>query len=376
MHHETHPAIHNQPHEPEGEKGGLLQGLKEALFSNQPMQLPSWIILINVTVFIAMAINGAGIFDTDMEKAVQWGAAWKRLVMEGQYWRLLTACFIHFGIVHLFANMVALIYASVFLMLYINRWQFLTGYLASGVFSFAVSMWWHNETISAGASGAIFGCYGMLTGLAFTPLIAKEERRTVLIYLGIYVGFNLLYGLKEGVDNAAHVGGLLSGIVIGLIYYLPLRRESSNGVKLFSYVAVLAVCLGGAFLILKNTYYYGTDFFRLDDEYTRLEKQGLEYFNTEDTTYANKLQLLNKGTLAFQQAQLVADSIDAVKNKPDYEELYAQRLVLYTAYRVQEFDLIKQAYDGKSAYDSDSIVEVRHVIDSLIKVFHEADNSD
>ena len=68
-----------------------------------------------------------------------------------------------------------------------------------------------------GASGAIFGLYGALLSLLLTNTFNKKGKKGLLIMFGLYVGINLLWGLMGGVDNAAHIGGLLSGALIGLV---------------------------------------------------------------------------------------------------------------------------------------------------------------
>ncbi|MFN8287845.1 MAG: rhomboid family intramembrane serine protease [Chitinophagales bacterium] len=348
---------------------GFFKTFYKALFSNSVLQVVTWLVVINTVIFIAMAINGAGVFEPDTVVVIKWGAASKQLVMAGEYWRLFTACFLHFGVVHLLANMIGLFYASIFLVSLQNRMQFLIGYLASGIFSFAVSMWWHNETVSAGASGAIFGCYGMLLGLAFTPLFNKEDRLTVFAYLGIYAGFNLLYGIKDGVDNAAHIGGLIAGTIIGLIYYYPIKFPQKTTTAIFAHLAVLLLAIGGSYAVIKNTYYYGTEFYRLDKQYTLLENKGLEYYKTPDTSYENKLRLVGESVTAFDSALQVANSMVRVKDKPDYDEEYANRLVLYSQYRLTEFQLLQDEFRTNTDEWYDSISTVQIKIDSLLKRF-------
>lgn len=355
---------------------GFLKTFYRALFSTSTMQVVAWLVIINTGIFIAMAFNGAGIFESDTEVVIKWGASAKDRVIAGDYWRLFTACFLHFGVVHLLANMIGLFYASIFLIPVQNRLQFLVGYLASGVFSFAVSMWWHNDIVSAGASGAIFGCYGMLLGLAFTPVFNREDRPTVLVYLGIYAGFNLLYGLKDGVDNAAHIGGLVSGTVIGLVYYYPIKFPKQTAVQLLGHFAVLLIGFGGSYLLVKNTYYYGTQFYSLDKQYGLLEKQGLEYYNTTDSSYENKLALVHQSVTAFDSALQVAIAMRDVKGLPDYDEEYTSRLVLYSQYRLTEFQLLEDEFRTGTNEWYDSISNVQLQIDSLLKRFSATDEED
>lgn len=73
--------------------------------------------------------------------------------------------------------------------------------------------------ISVGASGAIFGLYGAILGLLLTNAFPAKGKKGILMLIRVYVAINLLCGLTGGVDNAAYIGGLLSGAIIGIIAY-------------------------------------------------------------------------------------------------------------------------------------------------------------
>jgi rhomboid protease GluP len=339
-------------------------------FTNHPMQPVAWIMAINIIVFVLMTFAGAGFFDTNTEVAVNWGAAWKRSVLLGEYWRLLTACFIHFGIAHLMGNLVGLLLATNMLMLIINRTQFIVGYLATGIIAMSVSMWWHTESVSAGASGAIFGCYGILLGLILTPLLNKSDRIVIAVYLLFYAGFNLLYGLKDDIDNAAHVAGLLSGIPIGLLYYLTIKYRS----KKWSYAAgAFAVIVYGfvcSSFILHKTTYYGFELERLEEGYSKLEETGLAFYKTNSDSLDEQKAIIKTSVQAFDNALLVADSMVSVTDLPGPQLTYALRLREYTEYRVLEMHAIDKILQGETQWN-DTLVYSRNKIDSILKVFKE-----
>lgn len=336
----------------------------KVLFTNHPVQAVAWVAIINIALFIAMVIAGVGFFDADTDKVIQWGAASKEQIFTGQYWRLLTAIFVHFGIGHLAGNMIALLFASAFLMMVLSKWQFLIGYLITGIFSFAISIWWHIDTVSAGASGAIFGCYGILLGLALTPLFTKSDRAVILIYLAVYAGFNLLYGLKDGIDNAAHVGGLVAGVVVGLLYY-PAIKSGNKAVKGVMVLLVIGLGLACSAAILSPA----GKFFRLDRQYSAFEHQGMQVYNLSDTTVEVELQLLEESLHAFQQAKPVAIDMQQIKIKPPYQQRYAARLLDYTDLRITEAELLHEAYLHDSNQWDDSIRLTVNKIDSLLSDF-------
>src|SRR5688572_1956122 len=200
------------------------------------------IIGINVIVFILMAINGAGIFTPNALVHIDWGSNYSPLTLSGDWWRLFTCIFIHFGIIHLVMNSYALYMAGVYLEPMLGKTKYIIAYLATGIFASLASLWWHSNGVnSAGASGAIFGLYGIFLALLFTNLIPKQMRSSLLQSIGVFVVFNLIYGTKSGIDNAAHIGGLLSGLIIGFIFYLLLKKEDKGVKSNLAPLAIIAV---------------------------------------------------------------------------------------------------------------------------------------
>jgi len=189
-----------------------------------------------------MAINGAGIFAPNALVHIDWGSNFSPLTLSGDWWRLITCIFLHFGIIHLVMNSYALYMAGVYLEPMLGKTKYIIAYLATGIFASLASLWWHSEAVnSAGASGAIFGLYGIFLALLFTNLIPKQMRSSLLQSIGVFVLFNLVYGVKSGIDNAAHIGGLLSGLIIGFIFY-PLLKKEDKGVK--SNLVLIAIIAG------------------------------------------------------------------------------------------------------------------------------------
>jgi len=211
------------------------------------------IIGINVIVFILMAINGAGIFSANALVHIDWGSNYSPLTLSGDWWRLFTCIFIHFGIIHLAMNSYALYMAGVFLEPMLGKTKYIIAYLATGIFASLASLWWHSEGInSAGASGAIFGLYGVFLALLFTNLIPKQMRSSLLQSIGVFVVFNLIYGTKSGIDNAAHIGGLLSGLIIGFIFYPLLKKEDRGAKSNLALLTIVVVAALSAWMYLNS----------------------------------------------------------------------------------------------------------------------------
>lgn len=203
----------------------------------------------NLLVFVAMALAGAGLLVPDPAVHVRWGSNFGPRTLDGEWWRLGTSMFLHYGALHLLLNMWVLhAYGTVAERLYGSA-HFLTLYLCAGLTGSLTSVWWHPAVNSAGASGAIFGVFGGL--LAFLvhrtngvpPSIMVSHRNSMLLFLG----YNLFFGfVHPGIDNAAHLGGLASGFLLGLVLARPLdarRRAEEGALRLMTAAAACAALL-------------------------------------------------------------------------------------------------------------------------------------
>jgi rhomboid protease GluP len=188
------------------------------------------LVAINALVFVAMGIGGAGWFIPNPVAHLAWGSNFGPYTADGEWWRLFTSLFIHFGALHLLFNMWALgIFGPLVERLY-GSINYLCIYLASGLAGSLASLSWNPELNSAGASGAILGILGAMlaaqlrTGKSFPSNIVRPLRNTTLVFLGwtLYAGFT-----SKGIDNAAHLGGLAAGFITGLAAARPVTGESS-----------------------------------------------------------------------------------------------------------------------------------------------------
>ena len=178
------------------------------------------LIVINVAVFFILTMFG------DTEDAVfmlQHGAMYEPNIIEGhEYYRIFTCLFLHFGITHLLNNMVLLGALGWNLELEIGKVRFVIIYFASGIIGNIVSLFYdltlEQPAVSAGASGAIFGLMGALLYV----VIANRGRLGRLAGRGmlVMVILSLYFGLTStGVDNLAHIGGLVSGFLLAVLLY-------------------------------------------------------------------------------------------------------------------------------------------------------------
>lgn len=189
----------------------------------------SIILDLNILVFLFMVFSGIHIISPNGVELLQWGANRRFETTDGEWWRLLTSMFLHGGIMHLFLNISGLVIAAIFVEPLLGRKNYFILYIFSGLCGSLASIWWYPNTISVGASGAIFGLYGAILGLLLTKAFPEGGKKGILMMIWIYVGINLLWGLTGGIDNAAHIGGLLSGAIIGILLFI-LRGGQKNSV--------------------------------------------------------------------------------------------------------------------------------------------------
>lgn len=186
----------------------------------------------NVLIFLGLSFMG---MTEDSSFMMEHGAMYVPYLMNGeQYYTLITSMFLHFGFSHLMNNMVMLLVIGYSLEPEIGKIRFLLIYLGSGLMGNLVSAWFDvsqgSYAVSAGASGAIFGIVGALLYVAIRNHGRVGEISTRGLVL--MAGLSLYYGFTaQGVDNAAHIGGLVSGFLLAVLTYW--KRKPKHYKKMF-----------------------------------------------------------------------------------------------------------------------------------------------
>lgn len=194
----------------------------------RPVITPVMLIL-NCVIFACTVYAGAGLFQANGPLLIQWGTNYGPRTLDGEWWRLFTAMFLHFGVLHLALNMWALwgmgqltekLYGSAY---------FLVLYVFAGISGSLASLYWHPNLNSAGASGAIFGVLGGLFAFMVNPKtripasVAAVHRKSAVVF----IFYNLFNGFTHaGIDNAAHIGGLVGGFAMGWVLARPVDIEA------------------------------------------------------------------------------------------------------------------------------------------------------
>lgn len=323
---------------------------------------------LNILIFILMAIGGVNIMQPDNESLLNWGANFRPMTLEGEWWRLITNCFLHIGIFHLLMNMYALLYIGVLLEPHLGRTRFISAYLLTGITASIASLWWHDLTISAGASGAIFGMYGVFLAMLTTNLIEKTARKALLTSIAVFVGYNLINGLKGGIDNAAHIGGLVGGLVIGYALIPSLKKPDDNKLK-FGTIGLLSILILVSSFVVYNK--LPNDIGTYDakmKKFVSMEAMALEVYNLPPNTPNEKILygIKDRGIYYWNENIKL---IDSFKDLDLPLEIRTRNRLLkeYCELRIKSYELLYKAIAENTEQYKSQIEVYNQKIDAKIK---------
>jgi len=322
---------------------------------------------LNILIFILMVVSSVSFLLPDNQSLLNWGANFRPLTLEGEWWRLITNCFLHIGIVHLLMNMYALLYIGVLLEPHLGRLKFISAYLLTGIMASVASLWWNELTISAGASGAIFGMYGVFLAMLTTDLIEKKARKALLTSIGIFVGYNLIYGLKGGIDNAAHIGGLLSGLVIGYAF-IPSLKKPNERQWTFGTVGLLSVIIIGlSFIIYQKIPNDIGVYDQKMKQFAAIEEKALAVFSLPANTPNDKIlaEINNRGLTYWNQDLKLVQSFEDL-NLPPVLKTQNQLLKAYCELRIKSYKLLYKAISENTNQYQSQIEDYNQQIEALI----------
>ena len=206
--------------------------LFEKVFSPKKIIMTKLIMLICIVMYIILGINSNNFFNIDINSLVIFGGNNLLLVQSGEIWRLISAAFLHVSLIHLLVNMYSLVIIGTQVETFIGKFKFLFVYLISAIVGSLLSLIFNEANIvSVGASGAIFGLMGALLYFGYHyRLYLSEAIKTQIIPV---IVLNLLLGfMVSGVDNAAHIGGLIGGYLASMAIGIENKskiRDKTNG---------------------------------------------------------------------------------------------------------------------------------------------------
>jgi rhomboid protease GluP len=211
---------------------------------------------MNVAVYVAMVLTGVSPVAPAIPQLLKWGANYGPLSLGPEPWRILASNYVHGGIIHIALNMWCLWNLGFLAERVFDPWTYVLTYTFCGLAGSLASLWWHPATVGVGASGAIFGLAGALIAalyLGHLP-ISKQAIQGTLKSLLLFAGYNLFFGAAiRGIDNSAHIGGLLAGLALGAVLakHLTAPEEVRDRWRRGAFV-VGAVVLVLLFMVVKR----------------------------------------------------------------------------------------------------------------------------
>src|SRR4029077_17558291 len=199
-------------------------------------------LVINIVVFLLMALAGGS---TNQTTLMAFGVKSNAEIAQGQWWRFITPIFIHIGLLHLLFNSYALWIVGPQVEKLYGSASFVVLYVLTGVAGVAGSYFYHPYSISAGASGAIFGLFGVLLvfGLRYRNAIPPDFKQAVgagvlpVIVINLIIGFTI-----PAIDNSAHISGLIAGAILAaLVPFQKPGEETPGGFKALQMVLLAAI---------------------------------------------------------------------------------------------------------------------------------------
>src|SRR5216683_6756191 len=203
--------------------------------SQNPRFVTNIIIAINVAVYVVVLILSATIgggigslLSPDQHVLVNAGAQYNVLVAQGQVWRIFTAMFLHFNLLHIGLNMLSLFLIGGVVEVFFGKWRYLLIYLGSGIVGGIVTYFVTPDVVAVGASGAIFGVFGALGVFYIVNRQALGRYGTGAISNWLFwLGLNLVFGFSQpGIGIWDHIGGLVAGMVIAALLIPTLKRRA------------------------------------------------------------------------------------------------------------------------------------------------------
>lgn len=309
------------------------------------------LLALNVAIFGLMLAGGINPMQPSIDSLIQWGANYGPKTTQGEWWRLFTCMFLHIGVLHLLFNMLALWNVGGFMERLLGSTGFLVLYLLAGLLGSVASVAWNPFVVSAGASGAIFGLYGGL--LAFLVRHRDLQQHAFLAALRTntlaFLGYNVIYGfIVQGIDMAAHLGGLAGGFVCGCVLTPSLTftsRSRQQGRSVLVGVVGLGLIIG-----LGNLLPRAEDVEARLQQFTSLDTTSLATFNRAITllqqgklSEAEMIRILEQEVLPPWQAQREAlHQLTTLSRLPTRQKRLVATLVEYMTARQEGWELLRE----------------------------------
>jgi rhomboid protease GluP len=309
---------------------------------------------LNILWFVWMVAHGVSLTNPEIDDLLRFGADFGADIARGQWWRLLSAAFVHIGLIHIAANMWALWRLGPWAERLYGSAAFAILYLLSAIGCSVASLLHAPAIVSAGASGAVFGAAG---GVFAFYLMHKREMpahafKSLVTSMGSFLALNLFIGFSiPNIDNAGHLGGLLVGMAAGWCLERDPRVEPRLNLKRVGAVSFLALMLCGVCAFVPRRVMNSPEGWMMraekaydDRDWTEVERDTTEVLRLAPTSKdAGVRALMFRAQSLMAQGrgrEALADSDRALGIDPDSR--YARRARAMVEYELGEFERAKQ----------------------------------
>ena len=263
--------------------------------------------------------------------------------------------------------MYALIYIGLILEPYLGKARFFSAYILSGIAGSVASLHWNELTVSAGASGAIFGMYGVFLALLTTNLIEKSARKAILTSIIVFVGYNLLNGLQhQGIDNAAHIGGLTSGLIFGYAFYPSLIKPKRKVLKTATILLLIALVSYPSYIVLATTSNDIMTYEKRMEQFASLEEKALSIYNNQQVSNDELLiEIRDNGIPNWEKSISLLKGTDSL-DIPQHLQDRNHKLIEYCELRIKSYEAIYKSISEDSEEYQNQIEELNTQIEEVI----------
>ena len=222
-------------------------------FGTKDHEMTFFLMFLNVAVFIFLAIKGVDILKPAPEDITRWGGNVREFVVAGDWWRLVTNLFVHAGIYSLLINLFGLYFIGLLVETILGKVKFLIAYITVGALGSLLSIYLGGTGVTAGASGAVSGLYGVLVAFASTGYANRKFNIWWFLSILIYAGIIIWFGVQGLADDVTNIGGFVSGVCIGLLFYFFHFRRNlarAGGTRISIEILLIAAIL--VFLFIRT----------------------------------------------------------------------------------------------------------------------------
>ncbi|NMH74437.1 rhomboid family intramembrane serine protease [Bacillus sp. RO2] len=326
---------------------------ERSLFQHGKPLFTYFFIFLHLVMFYLLETNGGS---QNPETLVKYGAKYNPAILEGEWWRFFTPIILHIGVLHLLLNTMAIFYLGTAVERIYGNVRFLVIYLFAG-FAGSLASFVFTSSLSAGASGAIFGCFGALlfVGITHPKLFFRTMGTNILVLIGI----NLAIGFTiPGIDNAGHIGGLIGGFLASAIVHLPNHKKFIQRIFGLALVSVLT------FFLLQKGYNA--------ENPTALIKQAETFIQQEEYEEAYNLLIdLEEREEEFPEVLFYLSYIDIQEGKIENAKNRLERLTtLQPSFHEAHYNLALVYLELDDAEKASSSINKAIELDSTVEAYN------